>query len=207
MLVEKSRQITALQHPLADRQDLPLRLATQMCGWVSDALKAHIRVRHPDVAASVAVKLADAEDRIHAPPQPPAAQPAPGAVKLVDKLAAAGQLRAGFLLRVLHQGQIDLFDIAFAKLLGLELSRLRHVLYEEGPRPVALACRAVGIDRCVFPTVFNLSRQACGQHLTLTAQDKAEVELRLPELKQAGGAGAAAGPGPIGLTGPPEGHR
>jgi uncharacterized protein (DUF2336 family) len=174
-LVEKSRRIAALQHPLADRQDLPLRLATQMCGWVTDALKAHIRVRHPDVAASVALKLTEAESRMHAAPQPSAAEPAAGAVKLVDKLAAAGQLRAGFLLRVLHQGQIDLFDIAFAKLLGLELSHLRHVLYEQGPRPVALACRAVGIDRCVFPTVFNLSRQTRGQHPALTAQDKAEV--------------------------------
>lgn len=175
-LVEKSRLIATLQDPLVHRGDLPTGLAAQMCGWVSDALKAHIQAHHPLSAPSAGAKLVEAEQSLHNPPQPPAAQPAASTVKLVDKLAAAGQLRAGFLLRVLHQGQADLFEVAFAKLLQLDLRQLRHVLYENGPRPVALACRAVGIDRCVFSTVFNLSRHARGLHHQLSTDEKAEVE-------------------------------
>ena len=175
-LVEKSRQIATLQGPLVHRGDLPSGLATQMSSWVSDTLKSHIRARHPLSAASAAPKLVEAERSIHSPPPPSAAQPAASTVKLVDKLAAAGQLRAGFLLRVLHQGQADLFDVAFAKLLQLDLEQLRRILYENGPRPVALACRAVGIDRCVFSTVFNLSRHIHGLHHTLTTDEKIEVE-------------------------------
>jgi uncharacterized protein (DUF2336 family) len=175
-LVEKSRQIAALQAPLVHRPDLPAELATQMCEWVSDAIKSHIRTSFPAAAPTAGAQLALAARSVQEPPAPTSAKPGTGAVKLVDKLAAAGQLRAGFLLRVLHQGQLDLFETAFAKLLQIELSQLRHVLYEEGAGPVALACRAVGIDRCVFSTVFNLSRQACGRHPTLTPQDKDEVE-------------------------------
>jgi len=175
-LVEKSRQNAALQGPLAHRGDLPPGLATQMCTWVSETLKSYIQVRHPSTAPSAAPKLVEAERSIHIPPPPPAAQPAASTVKLVDKLAAAGQLRAGFLLRVLHQGQADLFDVAFAKLLQLDLDQFREVLYGSGPRPVALACRAVGIDRCVFSTVFNLSRRARGLHHALTTDEKVEVE-------------------------------
>ncbi|MBU6473888.1 MAG: DUF2336 domain-containing protein, partial [Alphaproteobacteria bacterium] len=78
--------------------------------------------------------------------------------------------------RVLHQGQIDLFEIAFATLLDLDIPRTRRVLYENGAAQVALACRAVGIDRCVFSTVFNLSRQAKSMQMTLTAADRTEVE-------------------------------
>ena len=44
---------------------------------------------------------------------------------------------------------------------------------------MALACRAVGIDRCVFATVFNLSRQARGMRTALAAADMAEVDARL----------------------------
>ena len=70
-------------------------------------------------------------------------------------------------MRVLSQGQMDLFDLAFARLVGLDLGALPQALLREGVRLVALACRGAGIDRSVFATVFNLSRQARSmpQHL------------------------------------------
>jgi hypothetical protein len=58
----------------------------------------------------------------------------------------------------------------------MALKDFRHIFYEGGPRIVALACRAVGIDRAVFATVFNLSRQAREMHPSLSRVDQAEVE-------------------------------
>jgi hypothetical protein len=69
-----------------------------------------------------------------------------------------------------------LFELAFARLVEMDLARFQHLFYEQGPRSVALACRAVGIDKCVFATVFNLSRQARGVRPTLTNEQRAEVE-------------------------------
>ena len=100
-----------------------------------------------------------------------------GQQKLVDKLFLAGQLKAGFLLRVLHQGQIDLFELAFARLLDLSITEMRQTLYERGHKSVAMACRAVGIDRCVFPTVYNLSRAARSLRPQLSTEDMAEVDF------------------------------
>jgi len=162
-LVEKSRQLPAMHEPLVQRRDLPLTLATRMCASVSDALKTYIVVSPSSID--------DAAQKIQKPPEAGS-----GASKLVDKLAAGGQLRAGFLLRVLNQGQLDLFETAFAKLLNLDMPNLRRVLYDQGPRSVALACRAVGIDRCVFSTVFNLSRKAHGLYPSLTSDERADVE-------------------------------
>jgi hypothetical protein len=101
--------------------------------------------------------------------------PADSAQKLIDKLAAGGQLKAGFLMRILSQGQTDLFDLAFARLLDLELPLFRKLFYEGGARAVALGCRAAGIDRSVFPTVFSLSRQSRGRHVSLSAQEIADA--------------------------------
>jgi len=53
---------------------------------------------------------------------------------------------------------------------------MRRKFYETGPQAVALACRAVGIDRCVFTTVFNLSRQARNMRPALSQVELAEVE-------------------------------
>ena len=44
-------------------------------------------------------------------------------------------------------------------------------------RNVALACRATGIDRAVFATVFNLSRQARGLPVSLGPTDFQAVDL------------------------------
>ncbi|MDE1937440.1 MAG: DUF2336 domain-containing protein [Alphaproteobacteria bacterium] len=175
-LVEKSRHLSSLQGPLAHRSDLPTELATRMCSWVSDALKTYIVQNYAVEAKRLEAAFTHAETVVKSEPAPPKTPPTEGASKLIEKLAAAGQLKPGFLLRVLHQGQIDLFDLAFARLLDLSLSDLRQWLYEKGPKGVAFACRAVGIDRCVFGTVFNLSRQARMMKPALTITEMAEVD-------------------------------
>ena len=109
-------------------------------------------------------------------PPGPKDPPADSAQKLIEKLAASGQLKAGFLMRVLSQGQIDLFDLAFARLLEVELPSFRNFFYQDGVRLVALACRAAGIDKSVFATVFNLSRQARDKAPALGRAEMAEVD-------------------------------
>jgi uncharacterized protein (DUF2336 family) len=175
-LVDKSRRILSLQDPLAHRRDLPPELATRMTGWVSEALKTFIAHHFAVETAKLDAAVDSAEQTVQSEPAVPKAQPAESAQKLIDKLAASGQLKAGFLLRVLHQGQIDLFDLAFARLLNVPLADARHKLYDMGPKPVALACRAVGIDRCVFATVFNLSRQARNLRPVLSPGELGEVQ-------------------------------
>ncbi len=175
-LVEKSRHIEDLQGPLAHREDLPGPLASRMCEWVSDALKAHITQNYRIAPETLTAALGHAQHAVESKPAAPKVNPSEGSAKLIDKLAASNQLKAGFLLRVLHQGQIDLFDLAFARLLSLPLEDARHRLYEMGPRGLALCCRAVGIDRAVFATVFNLSRQARSIRPVLTGPERLDVE-------------------------------
>ncbi len=175
-LVEKSRQYASLQGPLVQRKDLPPALAERMCDWVSDALKTFIAQNYKMGIDEIGSALAQAETAVRAEPPQPKAAPAESSQRLVDKLSQSGQLKAGFLLRVLHQGQADLFDLAFAKLVELPVDAMRRALYQDGPKSVALACRAVGIDRCVFTTVYNLSRQSHGMRASLTPDDKIDVE-------------------------------
>jgi hypothetical protein len=124
----------------------------------------------------VQAALSDAVKMVKIQPGP-RETPADSAQKLIDKLANSGQLKTGFLMRVLNQGQIDLFDLAFSRLLDVPATGFRAVFYSGGVRAVALACRAVGMDRAVFTTVFTLSRQAVGTPVALTGSDIATVNL------------------------------
>ena len=186
-LVEKSRKIESLQEPLAHRPDLPPVLATRMCEWVTDALKTYIVKNYTIAPERLTDAMSEAETLIKSEPAAtPQAATGESAQKLIEKLAISGQLRAGFLLRVLHQGQIDLFDLAFARLLNIPLAEQRHKFYETGPKAVALACRGVGIDRCVFATVFNLSRQARNLRPALSPTELGEVQAVFASFTKAG---------------------
>jgi uncharacterized protein (DUF2336 family) len=172
-LVEKSRRIATLQDPLAHRADLPTPLAERLCDWASDAIKSYIVTSRRLDASALAGRVDTAAKSVVGPQSGDAAS---SGRKLVDKLAIAGQLKAGFLLRVLQQGQADLFDLAFAKLLEMDPAIFREMFYRRGPRPVALACRAVGIDRCVFPTVYTVSRHSRSINPVLSHDERAEIE-------------------------------
>ena len=175
-LVEKSRALTGLQEPLVRRADMPPQLAASMCEWVSDALKNFITTNYRVSPKDMKAALGEATRMVKIPPPPPKDTPAESAQKLIDKLAASGQLKTGFLMRVLSQGQMDLFELAFARLLDIDVAAFRTIFYNGGARTVALACRATGIDRAVFATVYNLSRQARGLPVTLAPSDYQTVD-------------------------------
>lgn len=174
-LVQKSRALTGLQAPLANRADLPPELANKMCEWVSDALKTYIRTNYAVSQRRVERALTQVNTALKSEPQAAQFTPADSAQRLVDKMAAGGQLKPSFLMRVLSQGQMDLFDLAFARLIGTELVRFRKVFYGSEARMVALACHGAGIDRSVFATLFKLSRQARGMTHHLDTQDQLDV--------------------------------
>ena len=181
-LVEKSRALPQLQEPLIRRPDLPPQLATDMCEWVSDALKSFITTHYQMAPKAVQVAVADAVQAVKKPVGDPKDQPAESAQKLIDKLAGSGQLKTGFLMRVLSQGQTDLFDLAFSRLLEMDLTAFRNVFYDGGARAVALSCRAVGVDRAVFATVFNLSRQGRRMPAVLSKSDTAMLDSIFGEM-------------------------
>jgi uncharacterized protein (DUF2336 family) len=96
--------------------------------------------------------------------------------KLIDKLARAGELRASYLIRVLREGRMELFDHGFATLLQLDVEPMRRALYGASPHSVALACRAVGIDRAAFLTVFQLCRRQRQCGTVLSDSDQREIQ-------------------------------
>lgn len=173
-LVERSRGRPAVQEPLLRRTDLPNQLAGTMYVWVSDSLRQYILDNFEVDARTIAQAMSAAvQTAANRPADKAEASPAR---RLVDKLASAGQLRAGFLLKALHQGQMDLFEEAFARLLGTDPARARNIIFESGAKGLALACRAVGIDRSVFMTIFNMTRAAAGHAAILSAAERAEAD-------------------------------
>jgi len=158
LLAEKSLPVEVLRNALMRRSDLPATVLQKLgFSYTPRMNRSSANPPRNTAAASQCIE--------------------PGGVdRLVAKLASSGQLRAGFLLRVLQQGQLDLFDAGLARLLDLPLAQSRERFYSGGATAVALACRAVGIDRCVFPTVYTLSRQSHGMASALSPSERKRVD-------------------------------
>jgi uncharacterized protein (DUF2336 family) len=114
------------------------------------AVEVSLRAAHAGAAMADKPSIEQAEDREEME------------AALVEKLDAAGQLRPGYLLRVLRERRLPLFLFALARLGGFDIRQVRRAVDSNRPELLALACSAVGIDRSVFPTILAHVRELNG---------------------------------------------
>lgn len=72
----------------------------------------------------------------------------------------AGKITPGLLIQTLRQGEISLFEDLFARLTGLDTVVVRRSIFEPGGEGLAIACKAVGIEKPDFASIFLLSWSA-----------------------------------------------
>jgi uncharacterized protein (DUF2336 family) len=157
-LVGHARTIAALGAPLAAHPRMSAELAQALYLWVGQSLRAAIVARFEvDAAALDSALAATMSDT---PARPRRNGPEASELKLVDKLATADQLKPSYLMRVLKEHQLGLFEAALAKLGKFRVEDIhRAATSRDRPELLALACAAVGMDRSAFPTLLELVRQ------------------------------------------------
>jgi uncharacterized protein (DUF2336 family) len=155
-LVDHAKAITALGAPLAAHPRLTTHLAEALYLWVGQTLRTAIVARFEVDAVALDAALASAMSGT--PKQ--VLGPNSSEMKLVDKLACGGQLKASYLLRVLKEHQLGLFEAALAKLGDFDVAEVhKAVTSADRPELLALACAAVNIDRSAFPSILEMVRQ------------------------------------------------
>ena len=170
-LVAASRRLAALRSPLSRHPMLTIDLAYALYVWVGDTLRHSIASRFRIDEAALQEAVADvvkdahtasptAAERLAAPERSEEREEMER--RLVQKLAQAGQLRPGYLLRALKEGKLNLFVAALANLGGYPFKAVRRAVDGDHAEHLALACAGVGIDRSVFPSLLALVRDLNG---------------------------------------------
>ncbi|MBW8304466.1 MAG: DUF2336 domain-containing protein [Brevundimonas sp.] len=158
-LVEQSRRVAALRGPLTRHPRMTEQLAEQMYLWVGAALRQSICARFQVDEA----RLTPLIERSVYDARSGTMQPAPAndedrdemERRLVAKLQAAGQLRAGYLVRAIRERRLGLFVHALAALGGVSVGQVREALAARSPEALYYACAAAGVDRAVYPALLN----------------------------------------------------
>lgn len=174
-LVERSKRVDRFQRPLVLRGDLPPALAHRMFWWVSAALRQHILTSFTVDDAMVEDILRDsAESAIERTKLHRGAETA--AEALVNGLADRGELTLDFILRALHNGEIQLFITALANRARIEIPTARRIVLDAGGEPLAVLCRAVGMEQGQFASTYLLTRSPHGNALgTMVTPKVAEL--------------------------------
>jgi uncharacterized protein (DUF2336 family) len=155
-IVEESRRVDAFREPLLLRSELGSELAQRMLLWVSAALRKHILERFEideETVDRILQEAALGEQRPDGSGQGEGA-----AERLAGDLAEQGLLDPALLIRALGQGEVNLFVGLFSGATGLRPHLVRRLLFEPGGEGLAIACKAIGLDRRTFFRVFGLSR-------------------------------------------------
>ena len=159
-LVEESKRIDAYRNPLVHRHDLSPDLAKRMYWWVSAALRSHIlevyEIDPTDLDEAIEDAVTDLMivEKIEDPPKKKSAE-------LAERLKAADRISPAFLVQTLREGEVTLFVDLFAQLTELDPVVVRRSIFEPGGEGIAIACKAVGIGKPDFTSIFLLSRSAC----------------------------------------------
>ncbi|WP_299392101.1 DUF2336 domain-containing protein [Pelagibius sp.] len=61
------------------------------------------------------------------------------------------------IVRALRKGNLPLFELLFAELTELRSPQLQRIVYGGGGEDLAIACRAVGVDKLLFGAIFLLT--------------------------------------------------
>lgn len=152
-LVEESRRVDRYQEPLLRRPELTEPLARRMYLWVAAALRRFIVERFEIDPATIDEDLeaaAKQESRRDGEARPPSASD-----RLADTLAEAGLITSAALIQTLAQGQVPLFLAMLARKTGLRPETTRRLVFSDRCG-LAVACRAIGMDRASFARLAGL---------------------------------------------------
>ena len=189
-LVDQSRRITSFQQPLLGRRELTPALAGRLYGWVSAKLKAHILENFkidPLVLDRAAVETTAELVAEHAP------APKPREDLIAERLAANGTLSPTIILQALRDSEIPLFFAMLAAFLKVAKPIVRRMVVEPGGEVLCIACKAAGIDRTTFASLYLLTRKiaarSLGGHLSdmagiLSLYDRVSTESALALLSR-----------------------
>ena len=165
-LVNKSKTEEELQQPLLDRPELSPHLAKRMYWWVSAALRQHIVANYKidptelDQKIESTIKDLLGEEEVSDEVGEIDMRSMQQASKLASRLADKNAITPQLLLQTLRKGEVKMFEGMFAQASGLRGTLSRRLIFEPGGEGLAIACKAIGMTKPDFGSMFLLSRSA-----------------------------------------------
>ncbi len=159
VLVDAARFTAALRDPTIRRPEMTIDAAKRLYWWVSQDLRRYALQRFGISSGQIDEALAGTIEQLlayHALQK----SNDETMTQVADWLAERQAVSPRILPQILRMGHFRLFAILLGRLTQLDTGAIEAVVAETGGRSLAVLCRAMGIDKANFVSVFLLSRGA-----------------------------------------------
>ena len=159
VLVDAARFAAPLRDPVMKRPELTMEAANRLYWWVSQDLRRYALKRFGLNAGQIDESLGKTIEAILGYY---ALEKSNDIMmqQVAEWLAEREVLTVRVLPQVLRLGHFRLFNILLSRLTGLDVPLVDAVVAETGGRWLAVVCRALGIDKAGFVSLFLLARGA-----------------------------------------------
>ena len=157
-VVDQARRLDRFQQPLLRPAELPDPVLRRVFWWVSAALREHLVTAGGLVEAVAEDFLKDATRTALDAALAAAAAESP-AETLAARLDQSGELVGPFLVNILRQGHVALFIAVLARRCSVGRQTATRILFDAGGESLAIACKALSLDRKEFAAVILLTRK------------------------------------------------
>jgi len=185
VLTETARFTAVLRDPLIHRPEMTIEAATQLYWWVSQDLRRYALKRFGIAAGQIDEALTKTiEEMLDDHDLEKNNEEIMSQV--ADWLAERDVISVRILPQVLRLGHFRLFNVLIGRLTGLPMTTVDLAVAGTGGRAMAVICRALGIDKAAFVSIFLLARGArAGEQIVhprelsfaLSAFDRLSVRL------------------------------
>ncbi len=157
--------IEIIQHQTFEHQ-LTIAMRDKVSEAVSDALRKHIVEQYQIDPTELDQKIESTIKYLLGEPEPTGdsgeidTRSLEQASHLAQKLAEKQAITPQVLLQTLRRGEVRMFEGMFAQLTGLRHNLVRRLVFEPGGEGLAIACKAIGMVKPDFESLFLLSRSA-----------------------------------------------
>jgi uncharacterized protein (DUF2336 family) len=156
-VVDAARYSTELRAPILHRPEIGTEAALKLYWWVEQDLRRYMLKRFGVSTGQIDQALAGTigaflEGHVHEKANDDVM------LQIVEWMAAHQAITPQVLPQVLRMGHFRLFNMLLARMARLSLSLVDTIMSISGGRGLASVCRAIGIDKPGFVSLFLLSR-------------------------------------------------
>ena len=159
-LVAEAGRIDRLRMPVLRPADLPAELERRLHWWVSAALHQHLTRAFPVDPTMIDDQIEIATRAVLDRQSPDDVAIAAPARRLIEKLAKSEPLSPSLLIRLVQAGRIAAFLAGLSHFAKIPEPTARRIALQGDGESLALLCKASGIDRGAFSTLFEMLENA-----------------------------------------------
>ena len=173
-LIKTSLKDEKLQTSLLRRPEIDENLAIDLYACVSQVLRREITQRYRIPPAIIEIALDNLVEELSLEARGEQ-NITPEMLTLSKRFKERNEITPVLMIKNLRRGQISFFIALFAEKIGLSADLVIKLIKKDGGKPFAVACRAVGMMKSEFATIYLLTRPVRTEEKVVDQRELAEA--------------------------------